>query len=230
MMEEMRAAGVQPDEVAWTTLHQTHVNLSDVAGARAVMAEMCAAGVRANIVTWTTLLKAHVTLSDAAGARAVMAEMRAAGVQPDKLTWNTLRKVHVVSDVAGAGAAMEEMRVTGTQPRDARRSTSPLAMDDEVDLGPALAGSVPTFESVETHKLKVQAASYMAELRGTSEPAKAPPAVGAQKPVTERYAILRHCPETGDAAHKHNAHAHRHSVRDRDRRALLHARTHTLSA
>ena len=127
---------------------------------------------------------------------------------------------------------MKEMRAPGIQPLDERRSTSPQAMGDEVDLGPALGGSVPTFESVETHKLKVQAASYMAELPGTSgfEPAEGPPAVGAQKPVTVRYAILRHCPKTGEAAHKHNARAHRHSVRDRDRRALLHARTHKLSA
>ena len=76
--------------------------------------------------------------------------MRAAGVQPDEVTWNTLRKAHVVSDVAEARAVMKEMRATGIQPRDATRFTSPQVMGDEAELGPALKGSVPTLDLLET--------------------------------------------------------------------------------
>ncbi len=57
--------------------------------------------------------------------------MRAAGVQADEVTCNTLRKASVVSDIA-------------------TRSTSPQVMDDEAELAPALGGSVPTLDSVET--------------------------------------------------------------------------------
>jgi pentatricopeptide repeat protein len=89
-MEEMRAAGIQPEVVTWNPLVKAHVDKSDVAGARAVMEEMRVAGVNPDKVTWNTLLTAYVDKSDIAGARAVMEEMRAAGANPDKFTGNML--------------------------------------------------------------------------------------------------------------------------------------------
>jgi hypothetical protein len=60
-MEEMRAAGVQP-EVTWNTLLKACVQRSDVAGAG--MEEMQMAGVQANEAPCTTPLKALVNWSD----------------------------------------------------------------------------------------------------------------------------------------------------------------------
>ncbi len=53
-LQEMRAAGVQPDEVTWNTLRKAHV-VSDVAEARAVMKEMRATGIQPGDATRSTL-------------------------------------------------------------------------------------------------------------------------------------------------------------------------------
>ena len=120
VLSEMRAAGVQPNEAALTTLLKAHAEESDLPGARAVMSQMRAAGMQPDKGTWTTLLNAHVHGPDLSGARAVMDEMRAAGFQADEMTWTALLDAHVRgSDLLGTQTLMKQMRAAGVRPYSA---------------------------------------------------------------------------------------------------------------
>ena len=78
-MEEMRAAGVQPEVTTWTTVLKDHDNRSYIAGAPAVMEEMRAAGVNPDMQALSmplkAPLKAHVDRSDVGAYRVAVSTL-----------------------------------------------------------------------------------------------------------------------------------------------------------
>jgi DnaJ family protein B protein 4 len=135
VLSEMRAAGVQPNEAALTTLLKAHAEESDLPGTRAVMSQMRAAGMQPDKGTWTTLLNAHVHGPDLSGARAVMDEMCAVGVQADEMTWTALLDAHVRgSDLLGTQTVMKQMRAAGVRPDWATFFKMPLLLVKMSDL------------------------------------------------------------------------------------------------
>ncbi len=92
MMEEMRAVGMPPNEMTWTTLLKGYVGRSDLAGARAVIEEMRAAGVQPSKFTWNILLDCHTkcpgdTLSS---AEQVALQMESDGLVLDPYAYSAL--------------------------------------------------------------------------------------------------------------------------------------------
>jgi pentatricopeptide repeat protein len=116
-MEEMRQAGVPPDDVTWNTLLKAYVDRSDLPGVRAVTEEMRVAGVQPNRVTFDMLLRACLEGSDFAEAQRLTEEMRKLGLLPDAFMLSALMQTYLDrSDLMGARSVMETMRTAGIRP------------------------------------------------------------------------------------------------------------------
>ena len=86
----MKAAGVPPDVVTFSTLIKACNNAGDLGKAFEVLAEM--AGVAPNAVTVRTLIKACDNAGDFGKAFEVLAEMKAAGIRPNVVTFSALMR------------------------------------------------------------------------------------------------------------------------------------------
>jgi pentatricopeptide repeat protein len=117
LLKDMKAAGLKPDEVTYTTLMQLYVKKEDLKGALALLEDMKAAGIKPDEVTYTTLMQLHVKLEDLKGALALLEDMKETGIEPDKVTYNTLMQLHVkLEDLKGALALLEDMKATDIKP------------------------------------------------------------------------------------------------------------------
>lgn len=122
LMQEMRSAGIRPDQKSWSTLLDTYGSAGDLEGASKVFWDMKQASVPHDAVSFTSMIKACVLARDSDTAFRYFDQMKAGGIQPNAVTYNTLlraqRKSGQLSDVQRALALYEEMREAGYAPKD----------------------------------------------------------------------------------------------------------------
>eukprot|EP00656_Telonema_subtile_P019579 TRINITY_DN2080_c0_g1_i10.p1 TRINITY_DN2080_c0_g1~~TRINITY_DN2080_c0_g1_i10.p1 ORF type:complete len:2132 (+),score=212.81 TRINITY_DN2080_c0_g1_i10:570-6965(+) len=82
-LQDMRDAGLRPDQQAFQVVLDTYANIGDVSGARRLWNEIEAAGLQPNAFTWNSLLKVYANTKNESGATQVLREMHKAGFQPD---------------------------------------------------------------------------------------------------------------------------------------------------
>ena len=108
IMDEMRAAKIEPDIFSWSTLLALE---RDILAARAIMDEMRKAKIEPNIVSWSTLL---ALAPDIPAARAIMDEMRAAKIEPNELASTTAaRLISSVDEAADLTRYLHRFRLVG---------------------------------------------------------------------------------------------------------------------
>ena len=115
VLDEMKVAGIQPDEVTYSTLMN---KVDNYESAKFVLSEMKVAGIQPDEVTYSTLMN---KVDNYESAKSVLDEMKVAGIQPNDVTFNTL--MNKVDNYESAKSVLDEMKVAGIQPDEVTFNT-----------------------------------------------------------------------------------------------------------
>ena len=90
IMEQVRAAGLQPDVTMWTSMMNAHATNGNSGACERVMGDMKEARLKPDMKMWNTLMKSYAMNGDVPGCRNVMARIAEADMQLNLRTWGKL--------------------------------------------------------------------------------------------------------------------------------------------
>ncbi|CAD7949507.1 unnamed protein product [Amoebophrya sp. A120] len=120
VLEDMKAAKIEPDARTYNSLLDAYGRRGDWEGVTDVLQQMKAAKIAQNVATCNIFVAAYIKGGDMDSARLVLEEMKDAGPAPNVITYHTLVSGHAdAGDVEGVKGVLEEMRAAGIVPNAA---------------------------------------------------------------------------------------------------------------
>jgi len=116
VLAEMKAYGIEADEVTYATMLHACAEASNLQGAKEVMRSMKSSGMRPSATAYTALMAACINDGTQAAVDQVfelLAEMRAAGVQPTDVTYTVVLRACVARRDIGTAFALYEQAAGG---------------------------------------------------------------------------------------------------------------------